>query len=620
MARGASSGRITQRSIERVLERADLVELASGYTEMHKRGAEHSGRCPFHDERTPSFWVNGTKGVYHCFGCGASGDVISFVQSKQGLDFVEAVEALADRFRVDLEYEDGGAGKTKRLSKRRLYELTDATTSFYEGMLLQSAEAEPVREYLRERGVGMDAVRAFRMGYSPDGGNVLAAKAIAKGFTKDELLEARLIGAKGHDFFRGRWMIPIIDRAGRVQGFGARKLREEQFGGKYVNSSDGPLFHKKLTIFQAPGIATAARESGSVVVVEGYMDVIAMWQAGFRNVCAVMGTALTEEQVVELKRLAPRALFAFDPDAAGQVATMRALEQARSHELDVRVVLLPEGEDPADVLHGGGEGRERMRELLDGGVSFLHYRTNALLGSGDLRDATERDRIYQEAVTLFQSVPDGPARREQIMRLANALQLDGDSQQALFAATGAETPMRLTRPDSWEPKSHEQRAVRQRVASTGGRSTAVVREKRLLATAMRYAENTSAAAVAALLPPVECLALDVHARAYEALASGGAPALAPAQIREDAELLSLVAELSAIVEKDMLATTDDEVLVATVRELARAVELQHVERLAGQLRSQMAGDDVSAEILAQYKANEARRRELQPDRSASAPL
>lgn len=612
MARATGSGRITQRSIERVLERADLVELASAYTELHRRGAEHSGRCPFHDERTPSFWVNGTKGVYHCFGCGASGDVISFLQAKQGLDFVEAVEFLADRFRVELEYEDGGKGRERRTSKKRLFELTDAAASFYEGMLLKSQEAAHVREYLNERHIGLDAVRAFRIGYSPDGGKVLADKAAAKGFTRDELTESRLVTSNGKDFFRGRLMVPIIDKAGRVQGFGARKLRDEQFGGKYVNSSDGPLFHKKQTIFLAPGCAEATKRSGRVVVVEGYMDVIALWQAGIRDVCAVMGTALTEEQVRELKRLAPRAHFAFDPDLAGQQATLRALDQAQSHELDVRVVLLPEGEDPADVLHGP-DGRERMETLLDNGLPLLRYRTNVLLGSGDLGDASERDRIYREAIELFRSVPDGPSRREQIARVANVLQLDTEGQRAMFEVLGATTAIPMTRPDSWEPRWKQEQGLRKSASQAGARSTAVMREKRLLATALRLSELTSAE-VASLLPPVESYALDVHARAHEALVTSGAPALAPAQVREDAELLALVAQLATIVEKDMLGS-DADVLRAAVQDLARDVERQHVERRSGQLRAQM-GEDPSPELLLEWKQLEVRRRELQPQRGS----
>ena len=614
MAAGGKSGRITQASIDAVLQRSDLVDLAGGFTQLTKRGAEHSGRCPFHDERSPSFWVNGTKGVYHCFGCGASGDVISFVQAKQGLDFVESIELLADRYRVELEYEDGkGAGPRK--SKRRLYEACDAAAAFYEAALWNAASAEPVREYLASRHIATDTARAFRMGYSPEAG-LLAAKAQDKGFTREELADAGLVGASGKDFFRGRLMVPIIDRAKRVIGFGARKLREEQYGGKYVNSKDGVLFHKKQTVFVPPGINESSKAAGYVVVVEGYMDVIAMWQAGFRTACAVMGTALTEEQVVELKRLAPRALFAFDPDAAGQVATLRALEQARSHDLDVRIVLLPEGEDPADVLHQEG-GRERMAELLEGGVPLLQYRTTVLLGSGDLSDATDRDRIYNEAIKLFQSVPDGPARRDQIGRVGNALQLDADALQSLYAVTGAGSPMRLTRQDSWEPKFRGERAVAERVAATRPRSTAIAREKRLLAVALRHAELGSTSAAPGLvlgdvLPSEDAFALAVHRRARTALVEGGAESLAPARVREDEELFALVAELATLAQRDRLDSEDPATLVETVHELARAVELQHLDRRSGELRARMADAEPTDEDLAEWRALSARRREIDP--------
>lgn len=614
MAAGArqGGGRITQASIEAVSQRADILDLVAAYTQLHRRGAEHAGRCPFHEERTASFYVNPTKGVYHCFGCGAKGDAIGFIQAKQNLDFVEAVEVLADRYRVQLEFEDGGSGAPRR-SKRRLYEVSDAAAAFYEASLWRAAEAVPVREYLQARNISEEAARAFRLGYSPESGSVLAAKALAKGFTEDELAEARLTTAKGTDFFRGRLMVPIVDRAKRVIGFGGRKLREEQFGGKYINSSDGPLFHKKQVLFLAPGIAEAARDAGSVVVVEGYMDVIAMWQAGLRNACAVMGTALTEEQVLELKRIAPRALFAFDPDTAGQVATMRALDQARAAQLDVRVILLPDGEDPADVLQGG-EGRDRMDELLSGGVSLLHYRTSSLLGSGDLADGTDRDRIYREAVTLFRSTPDGPARREQIARVANALQLDGDASKALYNSTGAEAPMRLVRQGSREPGFREERAVRSRVAQSSPRSTAVVREKRLLASALRLAEGGSTRPLAELLPSEEAFALDVHRRARTLLLEGGSDALAPARVRGDRELFELVTELATLADRDRLDGGDPETLAATVAELARSVELQYVDRRLGELRAATsgAGDEVDTELLVEHAALRRRMRELDP--------
>lgn len=594
MASGHGRGRITQSSIDAVLQRSDLVDLAAGYTQLVQRGAEHLGRCPFHDERTPSFWVNGTKGVYHCFGCGASGDVITFLQQKQGLDFVESIELLADRYRIQLEFEEGGSGKPRQ-SKRRLYEVSDAAANFYEALLLNGASAGHVRDYLATRHIADATIRAFRLGFSPDGGTILVDKAMEKGFTKEELRDARLSTEGGKDFFRGRLMVPIIDRANRVIGFGARKLHEEQFGGKYMNSADGPLFHKKQTVFLAPGIADAAKQAGYVVVVEGYMDVIAMWQAGFRNTCAVMGTALTEEQVVELKRLAPRALFAFDPDAAGQVATLRALDQARAHDLDVRVVLLPDGEDPADVLHGD-DGRARMEELLGGGVSLLHFRTSSLLGSVDLGDSGERDRIYNEAVELYRTVPDGPAKREQIVRLANALQLDAGASEALYATTGAAAPMRLSRPDSREPQWREQRALSDRAAMSP-RSNALDREKRLLALALRRVELDAATDLSAVLPPEESFALAVHRQARAALIDSGADALAPARVRDDAALFQLVSELAVISQKAMLAADDFETLDNAIAELARLVEVQGLDRQLGELRARAADPTADDDAL-----------------------
>ncbi|MBC7460517.1 MAG: toprim domain-containing protein, partial [Thermoleophilia bacterium] len=425
----------------------------------------------------------------------------------------------------------------------------------------------------------------------------------------------------GKDFFRGRPMVPIIDRPQRVIGFGARKLHEEQFGGKYMNSADGPLFHKKQTVFLAPGIADAAKQAGQVVVVEGYMDVIAMWQAGFRNTCAVMGTALTEEQVVELKRIAPRALFAFDPDAAGQIATLRALDQARAHDLDVRVVLLPDGEDPADVLHGE-QGRARMEELLNNGVSLLHFRTSSLLGSGDLGDTGERDRIYNEAVELYRTVPDGPEKREQVLRFGNALQLDSGGMESMYAATGAATPMRLSRRDGREPHWREQRAVQDRV-STGPQSTALNREKRLLALALRRAEM-GPIDLAAVLPPESSFAVDLHRRARNMMVEQGIDALAPARVRDDAPLFQLVSELAApqfasgfvdqSTNKGAEPAIDDSLV-----ELARLVEVQGLDRQLGELRARAtdpAADDDA--LLIEQTQLRRRIRELNP-RLVEAP-
>lgn len=611
MATGAKTGRITQQSIDAVLDRSDLLDIAGAFTQLHKRGAEHSGRCPFHDERTPSFWVNSAKGVYHCFGCGASGDVITFLKEKQGLDFVEAVEYLADRYRVELTYEEGGGRARDHQSRRRLFELLDAATSFFEASLWSAASAEHAREYLASRGVSRDTARAFRLGYSPDG-DVLSRKARERGFSAKELDATGLLSSTGREAFHGRLMFPIVDRAGRTHGFGARQLREDDpIKGKYINSRRSTFFDKSRLLYTAPGLVNAARTAGSVVVVEGYLDVIALWQAGIPNACAVMGTSVTDEQVLELKRHASRAVFALDADPAGQAATVRALQKAASQDLDVRVVVMPSGEDPDEVVRGAG-GRERMLELLDAGVPLLHFRTSVLLGSGDLSDATERDRIYREAIELLGAAPDGPLKREQVKRVENVLRFDTAEAEQFQQLVGASQPLRMTRRDQWEPKRHGEREIARRVATTGQQSTTITRERRLLAVALQLADRAGDSAIADVLPAEESFTLAVHRRARTALVTGGAAALTPAHVREDDELFALVAQLATLAERDRLQAEDIETLRETVAELARDVELQSIDRQLGELKARFSGDEFDEQALEQAAALRARQRALQP--------
>lgn len=611
MSATGKTGRILQQSIDQVLERSDLVDIASAFTQLHKRGAEHSGRCPFHEERTPSFWVNPDKGVYHCFGCGASGDVITFLQLKQGLDFLEAVEFLADRYRVDLQYEQAGKSQKDRKSRRRLFELLDAATSFFEASLWGSASAQIAREYLAQRGVSLETARAFRLGFSPDG-DVLSRKALERGFTKAELDATGLLSSSGREAFRGRLMFPIVDRAGRTHGFGARQLRDDDpIKGKYINSRRSSFFDKSRLLYSAPELASSARKLESTIVVEGYLDVIALWQAGFKNACAVMSANATDEQVVELKRYAPRAIFALDSDPAGQAGTLRSLEKAQGQDLDVRVVMMPEGVDPDDVLNESG-GVERMHAMIDAGVPLLHFRMSVLLGGGDLSDLSDRDRVYREAVSLLHQAPDGPLKREQVKRIENALRLDTSEAEQLHELVGVARPLKMTRRDQREPRYRSQRSIDQRITSTARQSTTLTREKRLLAAALQLADRDPACDLAAILPDQKVFTLAVHQRACGVLASGGAPALAPARVRDDEELFSLVAQLATLMERDRLHAEDVATLRETVRELADAVQLQDIERQLGELRVRMADDSLSPDDADELRRLRALQRKFDP--------
>nr|MDP9490731.1 DNA primase [Actinomycetota bacterium] len=359
--------RIKDESKQAVIAAADMVDVVSGRTQLRKVGSRYSGRCPFHEERTPSFSVNPVDKLYHCFGCGKGGDVITFVRETEQLDFVEAVEWLAERFRVPIEYEEMSPQvEESRKRRERLHAVLDQAAKFYERHLWETAAGAPVREYLEGRGLGEPICREFRLGLSP--GTGLAQKATEKGFTREELKGAGLTNARGNDYFPQRLMFPLTDARGRIVGFQARKLREDDpLRGKYVNSPEGELFHKSAILYGLHLARTAIAKQERAIVVEGNTDVIALRQAGLEPVVASMGTALTEQQLKELSRLTRKLYLCFDADAAGEAATLRGMELAHERHFDVRVVPLEPGRDPADAP-------DDFENSLGGPVSYPLYR------------------------------------------------------------------------------------------------------------------------------------------------------------------------------------------------------------------------------------------------------
>ncbi|HEY2937544.1 MAG TPA: DNA primase, partial [Gaiellaceae bacterium] len=312
--------RIKDTSVDAVKQAADIVAVIEQRTPLRKgSGGRYTGRCPFHEERTPSFSVSPDKGFYHCFGCGASGDTIGFVRESEGLDFVGAIEWLAQRFNVPLEYEEASPEvEQRRRQKDRVLSVLERAASFYERYLWESESAGAAREYLRERGLHEPACREFRLGLAP-GGSRLVALARDQGYTSDELLQAGLANRRGNDYFGGRLLFPLSDARGRIVGFQARKLREDDpLQAKYVNSPESDLFHKGHVVYGLSLARTAIAKADRAIVVEGNTDVIALRQAGLDPVVACMGTALTEHQLRELGRLTKRLFLCFDGDAAGE--------------------------------------------------------------------------------------------------------------------------------------------------------------------------------------------------------------------------------------------------------------------------------------------------------------
>jgi DNA primase len=423
--------------VREAVEAADMVEVASARTQLRRSGARWTGLCPFHEEKTPSFTVNPADKLYYCFGCGAGGDIISFVRETEQLEFAQAVEWLAERYRVTLEYEESSPEQDAARGRReRLLALLEQATSFYERFLWESPRGEAVRAYLKGRGLGEDVCREYRLGLAP-GGATVARKAREKGFTVAELSAAGLVNRRGNDYFNGRLLFPLADARGRVRGFQARKLREDDpLRAKYVNSPEGELFRKGDLLYGLDRARTAIAKQERAVVVEGNTDVLALKQAGLEPVVASMGTALTDRQLKELSRLAHKAWLCFDGDAAGEAATLRGMELASAQGFDVRVVTLPPGRDPADLA---GE----FDELLARAESYLSYRVRL-----EIERAADRQEGFVRVREVLARFEDSPERQDAVRLAADRLDLPKETQAGLAprgrrGATGEISPRLL---------------------------------------------------------------------------------------------------------------------------------------------------------------------------------
>ncbi len=418
---------ISDESLERVKQAADIVEVISAHTDLRRQGARWVGLCPFHEERTPSFSVDAQEKLYHCFGCGVGGDTIKFIEEKEGLGFAEAVELLAERYGVELERErEDPRAEAKRQQRRRLGELLDRTASFYAAYLWDSEEAAKARAYLAERGLGEEVLRAFGVGFAPSAWDTVLLRGQRAGFSVEELRGVGLAqrGKSGgeYDRFRSRIMFPIRDRRGRTLGFGGRAMRSDQ-GAKYVNTAETDFFHKSTMLYGIDLAKAAIAKQGRAVVVEGYTDVLALHQAGIEEAVGVMGTAITEEQVASLSGMVDEVVLALDADAAGQEAMLRAQRVAAGRKMRLRVAAMPEGEDPAEMMAEEG-GPERFRALLDGAAELTAFQVDLVLGRTNVGSPAERDRALAEVAPVLAGLGESASRDDLVRRVAERLDLE----------------------------------------------------------------------------------------------------------------------------------------------------------------------------------------------------
>lgn len=414
------AGRIRQEDLEAVRERTDIVKLVSGYLALKKTGHDaYSGLCPFHAEKTPSFSVSPSKGVFYCFGCGAGGDAITFLRQIEHLDFAEAVERLAKEAGLTLRYEGDSAAERRAASRRQaLHRANEQAAALYHRMLLEGREAEEARAYLRSRGFEREAWEAFGIGYAPGYPDFLLRR-LARSLSTEILIEAGLVlrDAEGNvrDRFRGRITFPVHDLAGRAVGFGARALpgsRED--GPKYLNSPETPIYRKGEVLYNLHRAKAAVARTGEIVVVEGYTDVVALAMAGVDNVVATCGTALGEGHFRAASRFAQRMVLAFDSDEAGARAAERAFAFLETYPLRPVVLILPEGEDPADFVrtHGGQAFRERAAAA----EPLVEYMLRRVVGRHDLTTVEGQAAAVAAALPLLEGLTD-PVRLSEYAHL-----------------------------------------------------------------------------------------------------------------------------------------------------------------------------------------------------------
>ncbi len=427
---------IVDEDIQRVKDVSDIVQVVSGYTQLKRVGTRFSGLCPFHSERSGSFSVNAEKGLYYCFGCHVKGDVITFVREKEGFDFIEAIEWLANKFGVQLRYTDANQGKDRK-RKEQLQELIHKSADWYHELLLTSPSAAPARAYLRERGFTGQMVREFQMGWAPDDWDQLAKHLRA---SNQDLVDSGLgmINRRNRqqDWFRARVLFPIRDARGNYIGFGGRVLPGGD-GAKYMNSKDSVVYNKSSVLYGLDRAKSDIVAHEEVVICEGYTDVIGYNIAGVPRAVATCGTALTERHVKELKKYCNRVVLSFDGDNAGQNAAARFYEWEKQYDLDVRVVDLPVGADPGDLAFSDPD---RLAAAVKEARPFLEFRVNRVLRAADMDTVEGRARAAEEAISVVSEHPDKLVQDAYALQIADHTQMAAETIRSMLASPRSSRP------------------------------------------------------------------------------------------------------------------------------------------------------------------------------------
>ncbi|NOU36729.1 MAG: DNA primase [Kiritimatiellaceae bacterium] len=415
---------IPRETIEEVRSRNDIADVIGSYLSLKNAGTRFKALCPFHKEKSPSFTVSPDRQIYHCFGCGAGGDVIRFVQEYEKVDFMTALQMLADRAGMELSLEEGGEGSGA--DKRKLFQIHEGIAQLYQRILLDHESGEAGRAYLATRALKPETVKDFQIGFAPDRFDALEKWAQQKKIPLELMEQAGLMVKSDkrsgyYDRFRNRLMFPIRDEAGRVIGFSGRAIVKDEKSGKYVNSPETPLFHKSRVLFAIDKARRAMAESRVAIICEGQIDAIRCHEAGLTNVVASQGTALTADHARMIRRYADEVILVLDADAAGQKAALRSSEAFIAEELSVRVASLPEGEDPDSLVRD--HGADALRSRIASAVSALDFMMDVMTQKEEPGNEAGVMRTARAVQSLIAQAPGAVQRDRMVQRAAERLGL-----------------------------------------------------------------------------------------------------------------------------------------------------------------------------------------------------
>ncbi len=419
--------RFSSELLEEIRNRCDIVDIISEYVPLKPAGKGFKALCPFHEEKTPSFMISTEKQLFHCFGCGEGGNVFNFVMKFEKVDFFESVKMLAKKAGVILPADEKKENLLYR-QKERMYKLNSLTANYFREYLFRAPRGKKIINYLKKRGINDKTVEKYRLGYAPDKWDVLTNFLKKKGYSYEELIKAGLIKkskieGKYIDYFRDRIIFPIFNVQGKIIGFGGRVLDDSL--PKYINSPETLIYNKGSNLYSLNFAKEDIRKKNRVIVVEGYTDILIVQQYGFNNGVASLGTALTTKQIELIKRFTDTVIIAYDADSAGNMATLRSLDLLIKAGLEIKVIALPQGNDPADFLIK--KGNKAFQSLIDSSLSLMNYKLKLLYARHSINTIEGKVKIIKEILPTLNVIDNEVELRAQIKKISEELKLSEEA-------------------------------------------------------------------------------------------------------------------------------------------------------------------------------------------------